>query len=396
VAGTHAVILMEPDLSGQQPRIATAAQALSQVTGQPMHDTTRLLRDASGILQEGLDATTARQTAETLSRNGIEAAALDTAGLPATGKPERVRQVAVEPAGLGVQTGYAGLETVPWGEIQLLNVCLHLLTEARYVEKKPRRRSLRGGGIHRAMHEGLKPRRMEKQLSTDEAYVADIQLLDGRVLRVRSNDCNFSYLGERRLERAEWNFHRFVCDVAEHGVLLAPPAQRFAEGDPLGDQRIEDLHRFEDYNRWLLYVAVAFGGEEDSPDAGGGAAVEDDFAFDDSSPARQGAGAGSAGAGEDFAFQRPATPVGSASAPQPTRAAHAEADGHREETDSGGGFFGPEKWAMGKGVLGGVLLMIIALIWFFGGLAAGYIFFYPPILFIFGVVGVVKGLTQHT
>ncbi|XZE19282.1 hypothetical protein SH449x_004599 [Pirellulaceae bacterium SH449] len=43
-------------------------------------------------------------------------------------------------------------------------------------------------------------------------------------------------------------------------------------------------------------------------------------------------------------------------------------------------------------VIGGIVTMVVALVWFFGGLAAGYIFFYPPIMFILGLIAVIKGL----
>ena len=43
-------------------------------------------------------------------------------------------------------------------------------------------------------------------------------------------------------------------------------------------------------------------------------------------------------------------------------------------------------------VLGGVVAMVIAVVWFFAGLAGGIIFFYPPILFIIGLVGMIRGL----
>jgi len=49
---------------------------------------------------------------------------------------------------------------------------------------------------------------------------------------------------------------------------------------------------------------------------------------------------------------------------------------------------------MKKGVVGGVVMMVIALVWFFGRLSAGYIYYYPPILFIIGVVALVKGLVK--
>jgi hypothetical protein len=47
-------------------------------------------------------------------------------------------------------------------------------------------------------------------------------------------------------------------------------------------------------------------------------------------------------------------------------------------------------------VLTGVLMMVGALIWFFGALAAGVIFYYPPILFIIGLVTFIKGLSGNS
>jgi len=44
------------------------------------------------------------------------------------------------------------------------------------------------------------------------------------------------------------------------------------------------------------------------------------------------------------------------------------------------------------GVLGGILMMVIAVVWFVVGLAAGRIFFYPPILLIIGFIAFCKGL----
>ena len=42
--------------------------------------------------------------------------------------------------------------------------------------------------------------------------------------------------------------------------------------------------------------------------------------------------------------------------------------------------------------MGGLLAMLIAVVWFVGGLFADIIFFYPPILFIIGLVGLIRGL----
>lgn len=55
-------------------------------------------------------------------------------------------------------------------------------------------------------------------------------------------------------------------------------------------------------------------------------------------------------------------------------------------SDGSGGFWNGS-------VLGGIALMVIACVWFFGALfLADRIFFYPPIMFIIGLVTVVKGL----
>jgi hypothetical protein len=55
------------------------------------------------------------------------------------------------------------------------------------------------------------------------------------------------------------------------------------------------------------------------------------------------------------------------------------------------GVFAPEKAGVKKGMLGGIIMIAIAVVWFFGGLAAGYVFYYPPILFAIGVYALIKG-----
>ena len=37
-------------------------------------------------------------------------------------------------------------------------------------------------------------------------------------------------------------------------------------------------------------------------------------------------------------------------------------------------------------------MMVGAAVWFFVGLAAGIIFFYPPVLFVLGIISFFKGL----
>jgi hypothetical protein len=51
------------------------------------------------------------------------------------------------------------------------------------------------------------------------------------------------------------------------------------------------------------------------------------------------------------------------------------------------GWFG----SVNSGVAGGLLMILIAVVWFGLGLAAGRIFFYPPILFVIGLIAIFKG-----
>jgi len=56
------------------------------------------------------------------------------------------------------------------------------------------------------------------------------------------------------------------------------------------------------------------------------------------------------------------------------------------------GWFG----SLNAGMIGGMLMMLIALVWFFGALAVGIIFFYPPILFVIGIVAFLRGLFNRS
>ena len=45
-------------------------------------------------------------------------------------------------------------------------------------------------------------------------------------------------------------------------------------------------------------------------------------------------------------------------------------------------------------VAGGILMMVGAIIWFVVGYMAGYIYFYPPILFVLGLISMIKGFMK--
>jgi hypothetical protein len=57
-----------------------------------------------------------------------------------------------------------------------------------------------------------------------------------------------------------------------------------------------------------------------------------------------------------------------------------------------GAAFAPEKAGIRAGVLGGIVMIVIAAVWFVAGLAADRIFFYPPILAAIGIYAIAKGL----
>ncbi len=63
-----------------------------------------------------------------------------------------------------------------------------------------------------------------------------------------------------------------------------------------------------------------------------------------------------------------------------------------KEEENAGGTFAPEQAGIKKGVLGGAIMIGIAVVWFFGGLAAGYIFYYPPVLLVIGIYALIKGI----
>jgi hypothetical protein len=55
----------------------------------------------------------------------------------------------------------------------------------------------------------------------------------------------------------------------------------------------------------------------------------------------------------------------------------------------------PEEKGIRMGVLGGILMILISIVWFFGGyIRLQKIYFYPPFLFLIGVYALLKGIIQ--
>jgi hypothetical protein len=66
----------------------------------------------------------------------------------------------------------------------------------------------------------------------------------------------------------------------------------------------------------------------------------------------------------------------------------------RKRSEPGSGVAFEEVWFgnINAGIAAGAVMILIAVVWFVLGLWADRIFFYPPILFVIGVIALVKGL----
>ncbi|HEX4612604.1 MAG TPA: hypothetical protein VH092_30700 [Urbifossiella sp.] len=83
----------------------------------------------------------------------------------------------------------------------------------------------------------------------------------------------------------------------------------------------------------------------------------------------------------------PPPPPPSAARPAPLPAKKPR-PARRPREESGGGF----RIALSPAVAGGLGSMAVAVVWFVIGYEAGRIFIYPPIMFVLGLVAVVRGL----
>jgi hypothetical protein len=65
-------------------------------------------------------------------------------------------------------------------------------------------------------------------------------------------------------------------------------------------------------------------------------------------------------------------------------------DAERDEVGINIGWFRTD-----AGLIGGSFIMVVALVWFFTGLQLGRLFFFPPFLFVIGIIAVVQGVVSH-
>ncbi|MEI8203208.1 MAG: hypothetical protein WCH34_09370 [Bacteroidota bacterium] len=60
--------------------------------------------------------------------------------------------------------------------------------------------------------------------------------------------------------------------------------------------------------------------------------------------------------------------------------------------ENSGSLFNVEKKRMKAGAIPGIIMMLFAVVWFFIGYNLGWVFFYPPILFIIGLIAFLRGV----
>lgn len=64
-----------------------------------------------------------------------------------------------------------------------------------------------------------------------------------------------------------------------------------------------------------------------------------------------------------------------------------------DERQQGTGLEGLAAASRGNGGVGlGIVICVLAVGWFFGGLAANKLYFYPPVLLVFGLISIGRGL----
>lgn len=56
--------------------------------------------------------------------------------------------------------------------------------------------------------------------------------------------------------------------------------------------------------------------------------------------------------------------------------------------------WGLDKFRLSNSLVAGVFLIVVSIIWFIAGYIKGFIFFYPPILFLMGLYSTYKGLRK--
>ncbi len=284
MSGTFAVLLANPVIEDTET-IQQVTEALATATDMIAYDATRLAKNAQGLLIENISEFKARKIVSELASRGIQAGAADAAPLGSEHKPRPIREIAVSNDHLSVQLGYTGMDTIPWQRVDMLSICLHWELPVKVVPSAGKRvrspfMSIGAGllafgpiGGAFAAVKAFRPASGAKKATVmpaeGEQYVVDIFLREPtEILRMKSNACCYGYLGERLQNNANANMKQVVHDIAgvaeEMNVIFSPMAQQFIEGDTLADAKLENLHLFDRYNRWVFLALLAFSDQLDA------------------------------------------------------------------------------------------------------------------------------------
>lgn len=295
------VVLTDPSFNENPANVTTLSECIQKATGIIPYDAIRYARDSQGVLIENIPYEKAENLVSELSNQGIGSGLVNSSVVPQTLEKKTVRQIEVGRGGVSVQTGYMGMEEIPWENISLVSICLYQSTVMKAVpEKKPRKGFNLGafaagavGGVAGAAIYKFKKARKEaarhnkNKLNVNEFYMADIYTSDPvMIYRVKSNECLYNYLGSRVTERAEWNFSIVMNDIYNGSdmVMFSPTALKFIEGDSLQENIIVELPDFDNYNRWLFLAASAFADQVENTGEGNLSENKksslDDFAFE--------------------------------------------------------------------------------------------------------------------
>ncbi len=99
----------------------------------------------------------------------------------------------------------------------------------------------------------------------------------------------------------------------------------------------------------------------------------------------------------DTSMSVPSMPtVAATPAPKPASSPHSQTSNANEyiaKAQAEKTFYGESNQAQGTGaIFSGIGMMVGAVVWFVAGLCLGYIFFYPPVLFVIGAITSINGI----
>ena len=270
---TFAVVLKEPINVSDTELLNNAADIYADALGIIKYDAMAKIRSAMGILIDKTSSEQAIDLADSLSKIDIDCIAVDCSKLPIQVKAETIKEVSITKEYFNVTNGKEQIDSIQWEDLRMLSTCFF-----RKIIPAPRSRP-KGAMNHLTglvknyflwisspalycsynyMKKNLESKFELNKVTLNDFYIADLLLVKPfRKLRIYSNGCKFSYLGDRHLGKAEKNFQLVISDIIKHGkkLYLTPLAIGFQNQNSLGNGTFTDIHDFEKYNRWCLMVA---------------------------------------------------------------------------------------------------------------------------------------------